>query len=144
MLVIIVAILIIIDQASKILVTTFVYEPIETYMFGIEVTHNTGMAFGFNSGNTKNIVLTIFVLAVVFSFIKNQIERIDAKTTWALSLLLAGALSNLIDRFFRGGILDFIRIYNFPIFNLADIFIVVGVILLIVFLIDFTKKDIEV
>ena len=139
-LVIIVTILIVVDQISKILVTSLVKDFAGNDFFRLEVTRNTGMALGFNEGNVRNIFLTIFVLAIVINFIKNQLERIDKRTTVALSLILGGGISNLIDRFFRGGILDFIKIYKFPIFNIADICVVVGWILLVIFLIDFSKK----
>ena len=108
---------------------------------GLEIVHNTGMAFGFNDGNIKNIFLTIFVLLIVLNFVKNQIERIDNKTTIALSLVIAGGISNLIDRIFRGFVIDFIKIYKIPNFNFADICIVLGWGFLIVFLIDYTKKN---
>ena len=140
LIVILVIILIIIDQASKILVSNFVTESIGNEIFKLEITNNTGMAFGFNDGNNKNIILTIFVLGIIISFIKNQLERIDNKTAVSISLVLGGACSNLIDRFFRGSILDFIKIYKLPNFNLADIFIIVGWILIIIFLVDFTRK----
>lgn len=140
-LIIIVLILIVIDQTSKIVVTVLVKNSMGNEYLGLEVAKNTGMAFGFNSGNIRNIFLTIFVLAVVINFIKNQLERIDKRTTFALSLILAGGISNLIDRFLRGGILDFIKIYKFPIFNIADTYVVIGWICLIIFLIDFSKKN---
>ena len=141
LLVIIATILIIIDQASKILVTNILKEEsIGNENFGIEITSNTGMAFGFNDGNGKNIFLTICILAIIASFIKNQLERIDTKTTIALSLAISGGISNLIDRIFRGGVFDFIRVFTIT-FNLADILIVLGWILLIVFLIDYSRKN---
>lgn len=141
LLVIIVTILIIIDQASKILVTNILKDDsIGNENFGIVITSNTGMAFGFNDGNGKNIFLTICILAIIASFIKNQLERIDTKTTVALSLAISGGISNLIDRIFRGGVFDFIRVFTIT-FNLADILIVLGWILLIVFLIDYSRKN---
>ena len=99
------------------------------------------MALGFNEGNVKNILLTIFVLLIIIGFVKNQIERIDTKTMVAISLALAGGIGNLIDRFFRGGVLDFIRLYKLPIFNLADAFVVLGWILLVIFIIDFQRRN---
>lgn len=132
--------LIIIDQLSKIIILnkgSFVINDI----FSIEVCTNTGMAFGFNSGNIKNIFLSIFVIFIVISFMKRQAELIDFKTNISLCLILGGAFGNLVDRFFRGGIIDFIKIYNFPIFNVADIFIVAGWILLVIFLIIFSGKN---
>ncbi len=138
--VIIVAIIIIIDQTSKILVSNLLSETIGNNFFKLEIISNTGMAFGFNDGNIKNILISIFVLAIVISFIRNQLERIDKKTGIAIAVAIGGAISNLIDRIFRGGVLDFIKIYKIPNFNLADLFIVVGWILIIIFLIDFSRK----
>ena len=73
-------------------------------------------------------------------FRSNQLERIDTKTALALSFAISGGISNLIDRIFRGGVFDFIKFYNIT-FNLADIFVVLGWILLVVFLIDYSRKN---
>ena len=140
-LLIIVITLIVIDQVSKILVSNFLKEPVGNEFVGLEIVTNTGMAFGFNEGNIKNILLTIFVLIIIIRFVKNQIERIDTKTMVAISLVLAGGIGNLIDRFFRGGVLDFIKLYKLPIFNLSDVFVVLGWIFLVIFIIDFTRKN---
>ena len=132
--------IVIIDQISKILIINFLKEPIGNDYLKLEIVNNTGMAFGFNSGNTKNIFLTIFVLAIVLTFVKNQIERTDMKTTIVIGMVLGGAVSNLVDRIFRKGIIDFIKIYKIPTFNVADIAIVIGWILIIIFLIDYSRK----
>lgn len=137
---ILIILLIIIDQGSKILVSQFIHESIGNEFLGIEVVNNTGMAFGFNDGNVKNIFLTIFVLGIIIGFMKNQEERIDEKTKLSLSIILAGGISNLIDRIFRGSVLDFIKIYKFPNFNIADIYIVGGWVLLVIFLIQYSRK----
>ena len=139
-LIIIITILIVIDQLSKFLIIFLVPEGIGNDYLKIETVKNTGMAFGFNEGNVRNIFLTIFVLAIVINFIKNQLERLDKKTIITLSLVLAGGISNLIDRFFRVGVLDFIKIYKFPTFNIDDLYVIIGWVLLIIFLIDFSKK----
>lgn len=140
LIVIIVAIIVILDQLSKFLLTNYLDASIGNSIFRLEIVENTGMALGFNEGNTKNIFLMIVVLAMMISFIKKQIERIDTKTAVSLSMAIGGGIGNLIDRIFRGYVLDFIKIYKFPVFNIADAFVVIGWILLIIFLIDFSKK----
>lgn len=142
LLVIVVSILVILDQTSKIMVgKTLKDKTIGNDNIGLEISSNTGMALGFNDGsNGKNIFLTICILAVIISFIKNQLERIDTKTMLAISFAISGGISNLIDRIFRGGVFDFIKVYNI-VFNFADILVVLGWILLIVFLIDYSRKN---
>lgn len=132
--------LIVIDQITKLVVKHNYEEPIGNDIIGITFIQNTGMAFGFNSGNKKNIVLTLLILLIIINFVRNQKDRIDSKTAVAISLILAGGSSNLIDRITRGGIVDFVRIKNFAIFNIADCYIVIGWILLVIFLIKFSKE----
>lgn len=138
--VILAIIVVILDQVSKIVIGNLFQETWGNDYFKIEITTNTGMAFGFNDGNIKNIFLTIVVLAMIISFIKRQVEQIDTKTAVSLSMILGGGFGNLIDRFFRNGVFDFIKILKFPNFNVADIFVVTGWILLVAFLAIFTKK----
>lgn len=139
-LVIFTLLLIIIDQASKfVVINTLGENTIGGENFGLGIIFNTGMALGFNEGNKQNIVLTLFILIIVGTFIKNQIERIDVKTAIAISMVASGGISNLIDRMIRKGVLDFIKIFGFTL-NIADIFIVIGWVLLIIFLTYYQKE----
>ena len=128
------------DQGTKFLVLQYAKNGLGTEYFGVDILENTGMAFGFNNGNNKNIVLTIFVLVLIISFLKNQTNQLDTKTTIAISLALGGGISNLIDRIFRGGVLDFIKIWNFPRFNIADICVCTAWVLIVIFLVIYTKS----
>ena len=87
------------------------------------------------------ILIAIVILIVIFNYLrKNKVEAKLDKL--AFSLVIGGSLGNLIDRIVRGYVVDFLDVkifgYNFPVFNLADTFIVVGAFLL---LISLTGKE---
>lgn len=94
------------------------------YLF-FKGTVNKGAAFSLLQG--WNLFLIIFAIFVIILIIYYR----DFKEQIALGLLLGGTISNLIDRLFLNGVIDFISIWIFPIFNLADIANVIGGILLI-------------
>lgn len=91
---------------------------------------NTGGAFGVGQNSTAMFIITnIVVLGLIIRFIWLQKERMEKKMLIALSIILAGGIGNLLDRLIRGFVVDFIRILpktNFPVFNIADICIVIG------------------
>lgn len=126
--------LICIDQISKVVIQYNYKSPIGNDFIGITLAQNPGMAFGLNEGNTKNIILTALILAIIVNFIRKQIHNIDVKYAVAISMILAGGISNLIDRIIRGGVLDFIRVKGFAIFNIADCYVVLGWILMVIFI----------
>ena len=132
-------IFLIIDQITKILVVNYLVpgENIEIIknIFSIIYTNNTGAAFSILLGKRIFlIVVAVLIIGVLLYYIKrNKIEKkIDII---ALSFVIGGSLGNLVDRIVRGYVIDFISIkignYNFPIFNVADILIVIGVFLLL-------------
>lgn len=137
-------ILIIIDQTSKVIVKSKYKEPVGNDIISIELSQNEGIAFGLNSGNTKNIVLTIIILLIIINFVMHQKDRITTSNAVAISLIFAGGMSNLIDRILHGGVVDFIKVNKFAIFNIADCYIVYGWIMLIILLIKFNKNIVEV
>lgn len=143
---IIIIILIIIDQSSKILIKKFVSEDISiiTNFLTITKVENEGIAFGLNKNNIANICLTAIVLIVIINYIINQKANMTTKIIVFLSMILAGGFSNLIDRIFKGGVFDFIEIINFPVFNFADILIVVGWILFAVNFILYSVKEVKI
>ena len=130
----------IIDQITKILIIKFLplsdsVEIIKNFFYIIP-TNNTGAAFSILIGQRIFLILiTIAILVFLIQYIKkNKIERkIDIVS---FSFIIGGSLGNLIDRIIRGSVIDFISLkfgnYNFPIFNIADTLIVVGVILLLI------------
>lgn len=98
-------------------------------------TENTGAAFGIGSNNLiMVIIVNIIILGIIIKFIKERQEQVNFKILIPLILILSGGISNLIDRIFRGYVVDFIdvNLFNFPHFNIADISITIGIILLII------------
>lgn len=134
-------ILFIIDQISKILIIKYIdinnsIELIKNFFY-LTYTHNEGAAFSILTGQRIFLILiAITILVILFNYIrKNKIK--NKVETLAFSLIIGGSLGNLIDRIVRGFVVDFLDFkilgYNYPIFNLADTFIVVGVFLLFIF-----------
>ena len=108
---------------------------------------NTGGAFGVGQGDTIGFALiSIIVIAIIIRFMFLQKDRIDKKTMIALELIIAGGVSNLIDRLFRGFVVDYIdinQLMSFPIFNLADLCISIGWIILVISIIRFWFKEVR-
>ena len=105
---------------------------------------NTGAAFSILQGNTLFlIVIPILACAfIAYLLFSRKIERRFGR--WALVLILSGAVGNLIDRIFRGAVVDLfeIRLFQFAIFNVADIFVTVGAVMLFIYILFFTHgKD---
>jgi len=92
---------------------------------------NSGAAFGmFQNGNLVFTTLAIIVIGAIVYYYP-QVETEDWTLKLAMGLQLAGAAGNLIDRLKVGKVTDFISIGVFPVFNIADSSITVGVIVLL-------------
>ena len=94
--------------------------------------YNTGAAFGiFQSGSLVFTVLAFIVIgAIIFYF--PQVDRNDWTLRLAMSMQLAGAIGNLIDRLIHNGrVTDFISVGTFPVFNVADASISLGTVILL-------------
>ncbi len=100
---------------------------------------NTGVAFDFLSGaGVIVLVVSAIALLVLLAYFARHPAR---RGLWiATGLLLGGALGNLLDRVLNGSVTDFIKFPDWPAFNVADIAITVGVILLVV-VIEFVGDD---
>lgn len=97
--------------------------------FGLSLAYNRGIVFGLDMPVWAIWVLTILVLGLgVWLVIENKLWRNMLHLT-GLALLLSGAIGNSLDRFRFGYVIDFLNVYWWPTFNLADVFIVSALIL---------------
>ena len=104
---------------------------------------NRGAAWGIFEGRMIFFfIITVVVVGyMIYSFHK---YNTDSKIIgWSFSLILAGALGNFIDRVFNGFVVDMFRFdfFNFPIFNIADACLTIGVILMIIYILFVEGKD---
>ncbi len=111
------------------------------------VIYNSGIAFGIfdgygNLASNLLLVITIFILIYLIRLLVKEKVQI---AKFALSLITAGALGNIIDRFIDGKVTDFLHLelgsFSFFIFNLADAFITLGAILIIYFELIYKAKQ---
>ena len=140
-------ILLIIDQYSKFIVdrTLSVGEtiPIIDNFFNLTYVQNRGVAFGLFQGKIDivSILAIIAIGLILFYFFKN-FKKISFLERIAYTMIFSGAVGNMIDRIFRAYVvdmLDFRGIWS-CIFNFADVWINIGVILIIVEHIFFSRK----
>lgn len=132
-------ILIIIDQITKIYMINLHGNSVIVIEGILQLSYakNTGIAFGLADKNLISIIITdMIVIFILLRFLILQRDNINKATRISLILILAGGISNLIDRIVYKGVIDFIdisqRIEHFPIFNIADIFIIIGFIMFVI------------
>lgn len=137
---IIILLLVLIDQVLKVAIVNKNIK--NNYL------QNFGAAFGFGDNSMILLILiNIVVLGIIIKFIYSQKDRIDRKTLASFTLILAGGVSNLIDRIARGFVVDYIDItafIRFPMFNIADICVVIGWIMLFVSIIIYWYREVRV
>ncbi|MHB1390498.1 MAG: signal peptidase II [Thermoleophilia bacterium] len=121
------------DQSTKFAVRHFLVQgqyrqPLP--FFRVDNIQNRGMAFGM-MGDHGGVIVFVSTMVVLILIVASMAAKDDRRVFWPLVLLVAGSSGNLIDRFSRGSVTDFIHFSYWPAFNMADIFIVTGVLLLI-------------
>ena len=106
---------------------------------------NRGVAFGMLSGQRWFILLLTGVIAagLIYAYIKLPVKKEYRPVRLSLLLILSGAVGNIIDRMFRGYVVDFFEFtfFEWPVFNVADIYVVAGVILLAYMLLFVVKEE---
>lgn len=141
--------IIILDQVTKYLASVYLKPtpsqtiPLIKNVFHLTYTENRGAAFSILQ-NRRFLFITVTVLFIIFTvyyLLTHRRENILIKIS--LSIVLAGAVGNLIDRIRLGYVVDFMdfRLINFPVFNVADCAVVIGSILLGYYLLFISEKE---
>ena len=133
-----------IDQLSKYIISEYKYLLInkEIIIFNIDYVKNYGAAFSLLSGSRFFLsLISIIITILLIYFILNNliISKIDLLS---YSFILGGTIGNGIDRITKGYVIDFINLnfIDFPVFNIADISINIGLLLIIYGFIKYKRK----
>tara|TARA_B100001123_G_C14992025_1_gene899976 strand:- start:59 stop:520 length:462 start_codon:yes stop_codon:yes gene_type:complete len=98
--------------------------------------HNYGISFGLLAGVLPVWFIVILGIIIVFFLVYWMLKSANKYEKWGILLIIAGAISNIGDRLFNNYVLDFIYInfdkYYWPAFNFADIYISIGVLIILI------------
>jgi len=142
-----VLLLLAIDQFTKHLAVTYL-RPIREIVlidgvFSLLYHENSGMAFGlFQDGRWFFVVVTVLALGFfIYYYASLPKTRYHSRMRFFLLMLIGGALGNFVDRLLQGYVVDFFffSLINFPVFNMADVFLVIAVFALAIIIL-FTKE----
>lgn len=115
----------------------------DTEIINLSYCENTGAAFSIFKDKLPFLIIitSLFILFGLYLIIFKKIK--NPAIVYSVALVIAGGIGNLIDRIFRGYVIDYIeiRIFRFAIFNFADCCVVIGAILLLIFTIFFDKQE---
>ncbi len=111
--------------------------------FYFTLVHNTGIAFGFFKNQSIIFVVISTIAIILFSvylYLHRKDEYFGLLEVFGFSLIIGGALGNLIDRILFGHVIDFIDFRVWPVFNLADSAITVGTVIILIKCIPSSSK----
>ena len=141
----IIILLIAIDQISKLLVLNYLKEigslPIIQNVFHFTYVENRGAAFGMFQNN-QILFIIVALIASIYGLYYLHTKKVDTVGKIGILLIISGALGNLIDRVRLGFVVDYFDfriIWNY-VFNIADIFVVLGTILLCIYILNYSKR----
>lgn len=97
---------------------------------GFELIHNRRMAFSLGPDSMVTTVIGLAAIAILIGFAITSLNTRDRLPAFAVALLLGGALGNLIDRLLHGYVVDYVAVFSFPRFNIADACLTIGITML--------------
>jgi len=132
--------IIICDLLTKFFATIYLTAPVEIIrgLATFELHKNPGLSFSIPFPNTMQIVISIVLLILLVLYSKQEQRSLIEHL--ALAAIFGGAIGNLIERILFATVTDFISIWKFPVFNIADIGISVGVVVLLTVELFFAKQ----
>ena len=140
--------LVTLDMITKTLVINFfdLYETVPLFLnMNLTFVVNYGFAFGLlNDPSINQILVSVVIFLIILYFLYLLLRTQDRIFQFTLTLILAGAFGNFIDRILRGFVIDFIDIYigkfHWPSFNFADSYITIGFMILMINILFSNKK----
>jgi signal peptidase II len=152
------ALILLLDQSTKIWVRSTlrvgqVIPVIGTDFFRLTHVENTGIAFGISAGGSTllsifSILASIFIIGILLYSRNKPSEQFPLMMQIALALILGGALGNLVDRLLFGRVTDFLDfdfpdwiMSRWPVFNVADSAVTIGVTLWCIYLVFFSRSE---
>lgn len=133
------------DQLTKwLVVNNLPYQspiPIIGDFFSLKYIQNEGAAWSILSGKVDFLIIVTAIVMVIIAVLLFKTPKEDKLMRFSFALVLAGGIGNLIDRIVLGYVVDFLAFPNFPVFNIADCCVTVGIFLIIIFTILDIKKE---
>ena len=133
---ILIILIIVIDQTSKYFVSSLMLSgqtiPIVNNIFHITFVRNSGAAFGMLPGNTALLIAVGSIAALFILYTMYYIPKNKYYYKIGLSFILAGSIGNILDRVYRGYVVDMFDFRFFPVFNIADAMINIGMVVIVI------------
>ncbi|MFH1867138.1 MAG: signal peptidase II [Patescibacteria group bacterium] len=126
---VIIFVLFIIDRITKELV--ILLNPASEGFFYFSYQPNTNLVFGLPLPAWLILLISFLALIIVAHLIMQAFNKQQERLVVAASFLMIGGISNFYDRLTGGRVIDFIHLWIFPVFNLADLYLLIGLILLL-------------
>ena len=149
----------ILDRLSKVAVLKYIFEldfpnpaefgksvPVIEDVFHLTYYGNTGVAFGMLTDSKALLIGLCVVVLVILGVVIYKLNPKELFAKLSFGMVIGGAIGNVFDRIAYGFVIDFFDfcLINYPIFNIADCFVVIGTILIGIYIVFFVKEEDEI
>lgn len=134
------------DRVTKMLITAKLplgaaIPVIGDNIFALKHVHNEGAAWSILSGRVGFLLIVTVIVTIIIAYMLYKTPKEKKLLRFSFALLISGALGNIIDRLLYGYVIDFLSFGSFPVFNVADCCVTVGIGLIIVLTLWDIKKE---